>query len=148
MDNDSVKDNIRNFRKRHRLTQSEMADKLGISRTAYRNIEMGETRLISENIEKIAGILEMDTAELVLGYAPYAKGRSEEGGGQTLKDIRIIETEKRYREENERMAAEIARLENKVTLLQQHLDTLKELIKTKDQIISMMKKLDSKDRTE
>ena len=70
MDNDSVKDNIRNFRKIYKLTQSEMADKLGISRTAYRNIESGETRLISENVSRIADILHIRTEDLVLGYSP------------------------------------------------------------------------------
>lgn len=122
MDNDSVKYNIRNFRKSHRLTQSEMAERLGISRTAYRNIEAGETKLINDTVGKIAGILEIDTAELVLGYPPQkTAGRNQE-------------------KEIERMSLEIARLENEIANLRKHLETQEELIRTKDEIIGMLKK--------
>lgn len=143
MDNDSVKDNIRNFRKIHQLTQAEMADKLGISRTAYRNIEMGDTRLISESIPRIADILDIRAEDLVLGYSP-----DKRHGGKDSASRQIAEINRIHKEEVEKLTAEIARLENEIRLLQQNLDTQKELTRTKDEIIDMMKKLDSRGKTD
>ena len=39
MDNSTIKDNIRKRRKERKLTQEEMADRLDISLTAYRDLE-------------------------------------------------------------------------------------------------------------
>ena len=47
MNNSSIKKNIRHFRKAKGYTQEEMAKKIGISETHYRNIEKGSTILIS-----------------------------------------------------------------------------------------------------
>ena len=41
MDNTSIKNNIRKIRKARKFTQEEMAHKLGISVTAYRDFEKG-----------------------------------------------------------------------------------------------------------
>ena len=38
------------------ISQAEMAERLGMSRTAYRNLESGDTRLISENVDRIAAV--------------------------------------------------------------------------------------------
>ena len=43
MDNSSIKDNIRKVRKARKLTQEELADRLDISLTAYRDLEKGDT---------------------------------------------------------------------------------------------------------
>ena len=73
MDNNSVKENIARIRKASGISQTEMAERLGMSRTAYRNLEKGDTRLISETMEKIAAVLDRTPEELVLGYEPSAK---------------------------------------------------------------------------
>lgn len=138
MNNDSVKDNIRNFRKNQNLTQSEMADKLGISRTAYRNIENGETRLISDNVGKIAEILKMDTAELVLGYLPDKGETDDSGDGKLMEEVT-----RRHADETARLSSQIANLKTEISSLRGYIETLKELIRTKDEIIAMLKKLDS-----
>lgn len=70
MDNVTVKDNIRKTRKDLHLTQKELADKLGISRTAYRNLEQGDTRIFCDHIPRIASLSGKSPEELVLGYRP------------------------------------------------------------------------------
>lgn len=72
MDSSSVKKNILKTRKDLGLTQKEMADKLGISRTAYRNLEKGETRVYSSHISAMARLSGKNEEELVLGYVPRA----------------------------------------------------------------------------
>ena len=106
MDNNSVKENISKLRRRLGLSQEAMAEKMGISRTAYRNIEAGKTRLMSENIDKIASILGISAEELMLGYRP------EEGGSREFSDMKaqygtkIKEIENGYEEEIRKTAEE------------------------------------------
>ncbi|HIS23017.1 MAG TPA: helix-turn-helix domain-containing protein [Candidatus Cryptobacteroides intestinipullorum] len=143
MDNDSVKDNIRNFRKIYKLTQSEMADKLGISRTAYRNIESGETRLISENVSRIADILHIRTEDLVLGYSPEP-GQKEKNRRPGSISAQLAEMKRAHEKETEEMSSEIIRLKKDLQYLTRRIEDLEELLKTKDEIISMMKKFESR----
>ena len=70
MDNNSIKENIRKFRFQSKLTQSDMADKLGIERNTYRNIESGQTVLIHRRLEDIARILGVSLPDILLGYDP------------------------------------------------------------------------------
>ncbi len=65
MDNSSVKKNIYRFRKAKGFTQEEMAGRIGISVTHYRNIESGRTWLISPLVGRIAEALGIDTDELL-----------------------------------------------------------------------------------
>ena len=62
MDNISIKKNIRNIRKARNYTQEEMAHKMGMSLTAYRDLEKGETSIVNNNIYKVADLLETSTA--------------------------------------------------------------------------------------
>lgn len=70
MDNISIKDNIRKFRKSRGLTQEEMAHRVGISLTAYRDIERGKTAILNTHVEELAEHLEISPEEIVLGYRP------------------------------------------------------------------------------
>ena len=82
MDNITIKQNIRKARTKRRITQEEMAARLGISLTAYRDLEKGGTSVVHGNVIKMAELLETSTEEIVLGYHP-----SELEAG-TLEDVR------------------------------------------------------------
>jgi len=140
MNNDSVKDNIRNFRKNLQVTQSEMADRLGISRTAYRNLENGETRLLNENLGRIAEILNVGTEELVLGYHPRRQTSTEDELADQYTG-QITEIRKRYKAEIDTLTEEISRLRLENTELRRHIETQQDLIETKSELIVMLKKL-------
>ena len=47
-----------------------MAHQLGISLTAYRDLEKGATAMINSNLPKIAEITGTALEELLLGYTP------------------------------------------------------------------------------
>lgn len=133
MDNGIVKLNIINRRKELKLTQAEMAERLGISRNAYRSIERGETRLISENIDRIAAILENTAEELVLGYTPSP------ANGKTLNDLKEeFSSMARNRETEYENRLNILSL--KISSLEAKIDLLEDLVRTKDEIIHMLKK--------
>ncbi|MDO5442967.1 MAG: helix-turn-helix transcriptional regulator [Bacteroidia bacterium] len=124
MDNDSVKKNIERIRAGKKLSQNEMAGALGISRNGYRKIEKGETKLISDTIQKIAELAGITPEEVVLGYVPVQDEAS------VLRDIR------------ERMDNRIAALtedyESKIERLSSENALLRELNKEKDNHIHFL----------
>ena len=121
MDNNSIKENISSIRKRKGMTQEEMAHSLGISLTAYRDLEKGATSIINGNIYKIARLTGVTTEELVLGYRP------EQSEGN-IEDIRS-----EYGSKVENLMTRISDLEKIVA-------SLEETVESKNEIIAMLKK--------
>ena len=122
------KQNIRNVRKSRKFTQEEMADRMGMSLTAYRDLEKGDTSIVNSNLQKVADLLETTSEELVLGYRPLQM----EGPG--VEDVR-----EEYSEKLEALAKRIHDLEKLV-------NSLEETISTKNEIISMLKKSLDRDK--
>ena len=121
MDNNSIKENIRKIRKSQGLTQEEIAHRLGISLTAYRDIEKGDTSIVNNKVYKIAEVTGVSTEELVLGYRPAESESS-------LEDIR-----NEYSSQTDILLKRIADLEKLVT-------SLEETVASKNEIIAMLKK--------
>lgn len=122
MDNSSIKENLRKIRKERRITQEDMAFKLGISLTAYRDLERGNTSMVNANLIKSAQLLETSTEEIVLGYKPAQMSSHK------LEDI-----------ENE-YSGRISSLEKEVESLSKLVKSLEEIISAKNQIIEMLQK--------
>lgn len=122
MDNNSIKDNIRRIRKSRKLTQEDMAHKLGISLTAYRDLERGNTSVMNGNVMRIASLLDTSTEEIVLGYRP------SQMAGEALEDVR------------EEYNTRVTTLERRVADLEKLVESLKETIESKNEIITMLKK--------
>lgn len=122
MDNTSIKDNIRKIRKRHCLTQEEMAHRLGISLTAYRDLETGKTSVVSGHLKRIAELLDTSTEEIVLGYMP----------------VRIPAD--RLNDMKEEYSSHISELEKEIEYLKKLVRNLEDTIQTKNQIIEMLQK--------
>ena len=121
MDNNSIKKNIRQVRKSRKITQEEMAHKLGISLTAYRDLEKGNTSVMNGNVMKMADLLETSAEELILGYRP---AQTE---GFALEDIR------------QEYGMRITSLERRIVDLEKLLSSQEENIRSKNEIISMLK---------
>ncbi|MBQ3207039.1 MAG: helix-turn-helix transcriptional regulator [Bacteroidales bacterium] len=123
MDNSSIKDNIHNFRKKRKYTQEDVANMLGISVTAYRELERGNTSIVNPNIVRMAELLGTTTEELVLGYLPAESENSR---------LEEVQAEYGNRMEN---------LNNKVKNLEKLVNSLEETIASKNEIIVMLKKM-------
>ena len=93
MDNNSIKDNIRRIRKTRKLTQEDVALRLGISLTAYRDLERGSTAIMNGNLSRLAEEFDTSTEELVLGYKPsqQASRTLEEVKGQYQSRVCLLE---------------------------------------------------------
>ena len=122
MNNDSIKENIRNIRKSRKMTQEDMAEKLGLSLTAYRDLERGKTTIVNANIFKIAEILGATPEEIILGYKP------DKASGVHLEDVRA------------EYGGRISVMERRISDLEKLVSSLEETISTKNEIISMLKK--------
>lgn len=129
MDNTSIKRNIRNIRMAKKMTQEEMAHRLGISLTAYRDFEKGNTAVMNANILKMARMLDTTAEELVLGYRPsLSQGKALEEAHAEYGN-RITSLEDRVRD-----------LEQLVRSKEEIILSKDEIIRTKNEIIAMLKK--------
>ena len=133
MDNISVKKNIAGIRIRKGLSQEAAAEKMGISRTAYRNIESGDTRLISDSIGKMAEVFGVSVEEILLGYEPVRED------SDLLKDMKMRYGEK-IRTIETGHADETGRLNAQIKILQEFIEALQETVRTKDEVIAMLRK--------
>ena len=122
MDNTTIKDNIRRIRKTRKLTQEEMALRLGISITAYRDFEKGNTSILNSNVYKIADLLDTPAEEIVLGYRP------SQIEGASLKEMQ------------QEYSGKIESLKRRILDLEKLALSLEETIGSKNEIISMLKK--------
>ncbi len=133
MDNSSIKTNIAKLRLEHGLTQTQMAAGVGMSRTAYRKIEIGNTHLINDSVERIASMFGKTTEEIMLGYNPVP------GDSKMLSDV-MAEYNGRY----ERLKADhetaVANLLDQVAALRECVEAQKETIRTKDEIIALLRR--------
>ena len=122
MDNTTIKDNIRKIRKSRRLTQEEMALRLGISITAYRDLEKGNTSILNGNVYKIADLLDTPAEEIVLGYRP-----------SQIEGTSLREVQQEY-------SGKIESLKRRILDLEKIVLSLEETIESKNEIISRLKK--------
>lgn len=70
---------IRTTRHDRRLTQDELADKVGVSRSAVAQWETGRTGQITGNLSRIADALEINVEYLVYGDDKREAGQVEQG---------------------------------------------------------------------
>ena len=122
MDNASIKENIRRARKDKGMTQEDMAAGLGISLTAYRDLERGGTNMMNANLIRIAELLETSLEKLLLGYRPI------QADGMRVEEVRA------------EYGGRISVMERRISDLEKLVSSLEETISSKNEIISMLKK--------
>lgn len=104
------------------MTQEDMAARLDISLTAYRDLERGSTNIMNANIIRIAELLDISVEELLLGYRPV------QAKGIQVEDVRA------------EYGGQITVMERRISDLEKLVSSLEETIITKNEIISMLKK--------
>ena len=131
MSNKKVKKNIAEVRNSMKLTQAEMAKKIGISRQAYINLESGKTAVINKQITKMAESCGLPEEKILFGYSV-----------DELSSNMLHESESH----KEQLAAVIKEKDEAIEVLKEKLDILTQLIfaerqtvKTQIQLIDEMK---------
>ena len=117
---DKRRRNIRDTREQKKLTQEELAEKLGLSVTGYAKIERGETQINYDRLEKIAKALEVGVGELI----PF----QEDEGIIVLHNLN-----NNLRNSNTVIALTDKGLESEILRLRQMLADKEEIIKVKEQ---------------
>ena len=107
MDNNSIKQNILKIRLEHNMSQTKMADALGIARNTYRKLEKGKTKVISDYIQVIADWAGITPEEVVLGD-PSASGVAMLREERERFNDRIRELTESYESQKASLRAEIS----------------------------------------
>lgn len=136
MDNRTIKQNIAAFRKRLGMTQEQMAELIHISTTAYRDLEKGNTVILSEKIIDMAARTGFSVEEIIQ-EKPF---RTE--------DVGCLENaQKEYGSQNGDIRQEVERLRQEAEHFRQEAEYLRQInqlqsqmISDKDDIIKMLKR--------
>jgi transcriptional regulator with XRE-family HTH domain len=95
-------ENIQRVRSEKRISQAEMAEKLGIAQNNYGKIERGITELTIERLYKIAEVLGTPPVELLGFEIPKLEEKNESGESDNKKienlEKRILELEDRLKD--------------------------------------------------
>jgi transcriptional regulator with XRE-family HTH domain len=78
---------IRTARRDHGLTQDELADQVGVSRSAVAQWETGRTGQVTGNLSRIAGALEVNVEYLM--YGDDKRASQQVGQGDELALLRL-----------------------------------------------------------
>jgi transcriptional regulator with XRE-family HTH domain len=70
---------IRAARRTNGLTQDELADQVGVSRSAVAQWETGRTGQVTGNLSRIAGVLDVNVEYLMYGDDKRAMGEVRQG---------------------------------------------------------------------
>lgn len=133
MDDNSIKEIISILREQKGISQTEMASRIGVDRNTYRNLEKGDTRLLSPHLESIARELGTSPERLILGVElpgqnPFLVNEGKEAADKRLRKIELLYSDK------------IIALEKEIADLRSMVSILKEQVKDKEDIIAMLRK--------
>lgn len=128
MDEITIRENLKKARISSGLTQSEMAERIGISVTAYQKIESGRTRILNPNFSKCADILGVSLSELVNGFVAVRDAEAVIADVRESYGFKMRVQETGYLNELQSKDREIGRLQEIIKDKQETIATQKLLI--------------------
>jgi len=137
MDEITIRENLRRTRVSSGLTQTEMAERIGISVTAYQKIESGRTRILNTNFSKCAEVLGVSLSELVNGFVPVRNAKSVIEDVRESYGLKMRVQESGYMNEIQSKDREIGRLKDVIKDKEDTIATQKLLI---DQLLSRLER--------
>ena len=137
MDEITIRENLKRARISSGLTQTEMAEKIGISVTAYQKIESGRTKILNTNFSKCAEVLGVSLSELVNGFVPVRDAAAVIEDVRESYGLKMRVQESGYLNEIQNKDREIGRLKDVIKDKEDTIATQKLLI---DQLLSRLEK--------
>jgi transcriptional regulator with XRE-family HTH domain len=137
MDEITIRENLKRARVSSGLTQTEMAERIGISVTAYQKIESGRTRILNTNYSKCAEVLGVSLSELVNGFVPVRDAAAVIEDVRESYGLKMRVQESGYLNEVQNKDREIGRLKDVIKDKEDTIATQKLLI---DQLLSRLDK--------
>ena len=83
-----IHEKIRYLRDKRKIRQEDMAERLGVSQSAYSRMETGEARLDAKLLPQIAEVLEVGIEEL-LAVQAYYNAQNNSGGNNGCQHVEI-----------------------------------------------------------
>lgn len=111
-----MKNNLRRIRERLGLSQQEAADRMGISRNAFRKLEDGSTRIINKNVEIFAEAMGVSVDECLFDVSGQTKVESELREEQDANE-KLRAAVEYYEKQIEELKASLARREEVIIAL-------------------------------
>lgn len=131
-----IKKNISEVRNALNLTQAEMAERIGISRQAYINLENGKTSPINKQITKMAENCGISEDKILFGYSHAEMEASQLREAEALKEqLNTI------RADHERRVSEF---KDKLDVLTQLVFSERQHVKTQERLISEQRSMITK----
>ena len=108
---------IKKLRELKNLTQTHMAEELGLTQSAYSKLEMGETEVPFSRLEKIAGVFGMKPEDVIAFNESMVFNvmHNQTGQGFVVNNNNITESERKL-------------YEDQITLLKDEISHLKAII--------------------
>jgi transcriptional regulator with XRE-family HTH domain len=108
---------IKKLRELRNFTQSHMAEELGLSQSAYSKLELGETEITYNKLERVAEVLGMRPEEVISFNESMVFNvmHNQTGNGFVITNNQLTEAEKHLYEEQ-------------ISLLKEELSYLKRLL--------------------
>lgn len=129
LDESTLRENLKKARKSFDYTQSELAESIGISVTAYQKLEKGKTRILNKNFSKCAEVLGVSLAELVNGFTPIKDAEARLADVKETYGLKMKVQESSYLDEIQAKDKEIERLKETIAEKDGTIFTQKYLIK-------------------
>lgn len=118
---------LKEIRQRHRLTQDEFAEKVGLAVNTYGKIERGETDIKTAKLKEIAKIMNVDPRELIdsnektiLNFAENCAHHSNIKCHIVLSETQCAHELEKSQLINEQQAKEIAYLKEIIELMKKN----------------------------
>ena len=136
LDENTIRENLKNKRIDLGYTQADVADSLDISVTAYQKIESGRTRILNRNYSRCAGIFGVSLSELINGFEPVKDAAAALDEARVSYGLKLKVQENGYLGEIQSRDREIERLKEIIRDKEDTISTQKLLI---DQLMSRLK---------
>lgn len=132
-DDSKIKETISRLREERSISQTEMADRIGVSRNAYRGLEKGKTAILNPKLKEISKCLGMEVDDILsLAYPKGVLQDSQES---------FYITSISHLEERIKMYERLVKTkEERIDDLQKIIDDLEEKISQQRQTIEMQSK--------
>ena len=129
----TIKDNLTARRRGAGLTQAALAEKIGIDRNTYRNIESGSTMMLNPHLPAICRELGCTLEELLLGYDPTSLESNPH-----LSDVKAAYGN-RYEVALQDAARKNDSLQAEIDGLRERVEALSDMVRDKTDLIAFLK---------
>ena len=124
-----IKDKIRFLREAKKLRHEDMAERLGMSRSAYSRLETGEVKLDVDRLQQIADVLDVPPEELLNDQPVVFNALNNSGGTNGCQHVEIHFPQEVVQQMLDRYDAQVQMLQELIARQEETTRSLLELLR-------------------